>query len=128
MVVSFAGLPVVTSPYLDREPIGPDALADLAARLVLGDLAITALDPVDVAAMTVERTADGYALGLRLPFTSADEVGLQRRDNDLLLTVGEHRRIVTLPSVLRRCDVAGARVRSGDSDGGFRPRPAQWPR
>mgnify|MGYP000851214070 CR=1 FL=1 len=129
VVVSFAGLPVVTSPYLDREPIGPDALADLAARLVLGDLADRSpLDPVDVAAMTVERTADGYALGLRLPFTSADEVGLQRRDNDLLLTVGEHRRIVTLPSVLRRCDVAGARVRSGTLTVAFVPDPAQWPR
>lgn len=129
VVTSFDGIAVVRAPYLSCEPVGPDALAALGATwadeaLAGGDI----LDPVDAAAMRVDRTADGYTLALRLPLTSAREVGLQRREDDLILTVGDHRRIVTLPSVLTRCTVSGASVRSGALTVGFVPDPAQWPR
>ena len=43
---SFAELPVVRTPYLAAEPIGPDALDDLAGRLS-GDVT-TADDPLGV--------------------------------------------------------------------------------
>lgn len=129
VVQSFEGIPVVRSPYLDREPIGPDALHTLAQSLDLGTLAgADLLATVPTSPMAVRRTDQGFDLALHLPLTSASEVGLQRRADELLLTVGEHRRIVTLPSVLRRCDVAGARVRSGRLTVAFVPDPAQWPR
>ena len=129
VVESFTGIPVVRSAYLDREPIGPDALAALAEGLALGELAgRDVLAPVATSPMPVRRTAKGFDLALRLPLTSAKEVGLQRRADELLLSVGDQRRIVTLPSVLTRCHVAGARVRAGQLTVAFVPDPAQWPR
>lgn len=129
VVSSFAGIAVVRAPYLAREPVGPDALAALGSSWVdESGIGLDILDAVDAAAMRVDRTADGYTLALRLPLTSAREVGLQRREDDLILTVGDHRRIVTLPAVLTRCTVSGASVRSGSLTVGFVPDPAQWPR
>lgn len=125
---SFAGLPLVRSAYLTREPIGPDALAGLAENLELGELAgADPLAPMASSPMEVHRTSQGFELALRLPLTSANEVGLQRRGDELILSVGEHRRIVSLPAVLTRCRVAGARVRSGRLTIAFVPDPDQWP-
>ncbi len=129
VVQSFVGVPVVRSPYLEREPIGPAALAELHGQLDLGTLAGRDITkPATAEPMQVRRTDAGFDLALRLPLTSAKEVGLQRRADELLLTVGDHRRIVTLPSVLSRCTVADARVRSGHLTIAFVPDPAQWPR
>ncbi|NDZ97922.1 ArsA family ATPase, partial [Streptomyces sp. SID10116] len=41
---------------------------------------------------------------------------------------GPHRRIVTLPSALRRCTVAGAGLREGELRVRFAPDPDLWPR
>ncbi|CCI52870.1 Anion-transporting ATPase [Nostocoides jenkinsii Ben 74] len=127
VATSFVGIPVVQAPYLAREPVGVDALAALGSAWIDADLT-PILQPVAAAAMQVERTDSGYTLALRLPLASASDVGLQRREDDLILTVGEHRRIVTLPSVLTRCTVSGASVRGGSLTVGFVPDPAQWPR
>lgn len=125
---SFAGLPVIRAPYLAAEPVGADALAGLAAAWTdeTPSSSISTTGPRRT--MRIDRTPEGYQLALRLPFTSARDVGLQRRADELILTVGEHRRIVTLPAVLTRCTVSGAGVRSGALVVSFVPDPAQWPR
>ncbi len=127
VAASFVGVPIVRSPYLAQEPVGADALADLAGRLDTPDMA-SLLDPVASSPMRVARTAEGFTLALHLPLTSARDVGLLRREDELILTVGDHRRIVTLPSVLTRCIVSGASVRSGDLAVSFVPDPDLWPR
>ena len=128
---SFAGLPVVVSPYLAREPIGPDALEDARARARTPTVRMPPdlLEPVAHRGMTVTRTDDGFTLSLPLPLVSAADVGLQRRDDELLVAVGDHRRVLTLPAALQRCVVRGASVREGLSAGALRPRPgglAPW--
>lgn len=129
VVQSFAGVPIVRSPYLAREPIGPDALAELADGLDTSMLVGHGLrDSVATSPMRVDRTADGFTLAVHLPLTSARDVGLQRREDELILTVGDHRRIVTLPSVLTRCVVSGASVRGGSLAVSFVPDPLLWPR
>jgi arsenite-transporting ATPase len=47
-------------------------------------------------------------LCLCLPFAERDELDIGRRDGELLVRVGPHRRAVMLPDSLRRRDVAGA--------------------
>jgi arsenite-transporting ATPase len=124
---SFAELPVVRTPYLPAEPIGPDALAALAAaqeRDGLDDL----LAPVAHRGMTVERTGEEFELVLPLPLAHARDLSLQRRDDELLVAVGEHRRVLTLPSALQRCVVQGASVRSGLLRVRFVPDEEVWPR
>ncbi len=151
---SFAGLPVVTSPYLAREPIGPDALMALAeardgdvdgvaggaarggdvdtgaaegAAVRGAHVAAALLAPVPRSGLTVRRSGDDYVLTLPLPLVSAREVDLKRRDSELLVVVGDHRRVLTLPSVLKRCVVRSATVKDGTLRVRFTPDPAVWP-
>jgi arsenite-transporting ATPase len=126
LVDSFAGVPVVTSPYLDREPIGPDALHDLARSGGGNDLS-TLLDPVRSRGLSVRRAGQEYVLTLPLPLVSASEVDLKRRGEELLVVVGDHRRVLTLPAVLRRCLVKSAGVRGGTLRVRFVPDKAAWP-
>ena len=51
---------------------------------------------------------------------------LGRREDDLLLEVGGQRRVVTLPSVLRRCIVRDAAVGSGELRVRFVRDEEQW--
>jgi arsenite-transporting ATPase len=65
---------------------------------------------------------------LPLPGAVKSEVTLVRRDDELLLTVGPFRRIVPLPSALRRCTVTGAALTDGVLRVRFAPDPGLWPR
>ncbi len=122
---SFAGLPVVVTPYLSAEPIGVEALAALAAGQ---EGAADVLAPVAHRGLAVEQTAEGFLLTLPLPLAHAADLGLQRRDDELVVTVGEHRRVLTLPAALQRCVVEGASVRDGLLRVRFVPDEEVWPR
>ena len=112
---SFLGIPLLCAPYLAGEPIGADALDALAAATVAdGRPAPALMDDVDVPRMRVEADGADFVLTLPLPLVSAGMVGMARREDDLLLEVGGQRRVVTLPSVLRRCIVSNAAVGSGE--------------
>jgi arsenite-transporting ATPase len=109
---SFAGLPVYPVPYLPAEPVGVAALADLAGTIYGDDdpLAVAPVEPV----LWVERDpAGGYRLSLALPLVERGEVELARSAEDLVVTVGGHRRLIALPETLRRCHVAGASLADG---------------
>ncbi|MEW1831355.1 ArsA family ATPase [Streptomyces sp. NPDC088196] len=109
-------------PHLGHDPRGTD---DLAALAVPG---------VNAAGSTVEwpvtdRLAEDGVLvwGIPLPGAIRDELDLVRRGDELVVTVGRFRRIVPLPSALRRCTVAGAALREGELRIRFAPDPDLWP-
>ncbi|NUK08689.1 ArsA family ATPase [Streptomyces lunaelactis] len=75
------------------------------------------------------RAEDGVLLWrLSLPGAVKEDLGLVRRGAELLLTVGPFRRIVPLPSALRRCTVSGAGLTDGVLSVRFTPDPGLWPR
>lgn len=78
--------------------------------------------------LTVTRAPDGFTLSLPLPLVTASDVALQRRDQELLVAVGDHRRVLTLPAALQRCDVRSASVREGMLRVRFVPNEEVWPR
>jgi arsenite-transporting ATPase len=121
---SFAPLPVYRAPYCDGEPIGLDALLALAEATYAGD------DPLDLPSvedpLRVERSGDEFVLSLGLPFVAREDVELVRAGDELVVTVGSHRRVLALPSALRRCTVAGAALRDGRLRIRFEPDPALW--
>ena len=106
---SFEPLPIVITPYLSHEPVGTDALAALAGART-GEIR-NVLMTAPANGMAVRPDDGGYLLTLPLPLVTAAEVDLKRRDDELLVSVGDQRRVLSLPSVLRRCVVTGATVR-----------------
>jgi arsenite-transporting ATPase len=122
---SFGSLPIVIAPYLSREPVGPDALAALA-RAQTGEVG-DVMAPAPAEGMTVRPDGVGYLLTLPLPLVTAAEVDLKRRDDELLVSVADHRRVLSLPSVLRRCVVTGAVVRNATLRVRFVPDEKLWP-
>ena len=122
---SFEPLPIVITPYLPHEPVGADALAALAQARTGEIRDVLTLAPV--LGMTVQPDDEGYLLTLPLPLVTAAEVDLKRRGDELLVAVGDHRRVLSLPSVLRRCIVMGATVRGATLRVRFMPDERVWP-
>jgi arsenite-transporting ATPase len=114
---SFAEVPLLRAPHTAGEPTGPDALGSLAAATTTdpdGPPAPDLLADVEAPRMRVEPDGADFVLHLPLPLASAGEVAMARRGDDLVIEVGDQRRVVTLPSVLRRCLVLGAEVGRGE--------------
>ena len=109
---SFAGLPLWRSIYSSSEPIGVDALQELA-REVYADSDPLA-QPAGTGPFRVTRTASGAVLHLALPHVSRDDVDLARHGDELVVSVASYRRLLTLPPGLGRHQVAGARVVGGE--------------
>ncbi|MFE2036472.1 ArsA family ATPase [Streptomyces scopuliridis] len=119
------GTPVHAVGHLGRDPRGLDDLALLDSP-PQGAAGSPAEDPWPVE----DRLAEENLLVWCLPLPGAvkSELALVRRDDELLLTVGPFRRIVPLPSVLRRCTVTGAALADGVLRVRFTPDPDLWPR
>jgi arsenite-transporting ATPase len=108
---SFHGLELWRSVYRTGEPVGVDVLTELA-REVYGDSDPLAV-PTGQEPLRVTRNAAGAVLSLALPFVSKGEVDLARHGDELVVTVGSYRRLLSLPSGLARHQVTGARVDGG---------------
>jgi arsenite-transporting ATPase len=108
---SFGGLPVWRSAYRPEEPTGVPALR------ALGDDVYAGSDPLGLPTgpepFRLERDGEEAELVIALPLTSRSDVDLARHADDLIVTVGSTRRVLTLPMALRGAEVAGARLRDG---------------
>lgn len=114
---------VRTVAHLGRDPRGAD---DLAALAVPG--ATTAQAPAEWP--VTDHLADDGVLVWHIPLPGAerDDLDLVRRGDELVVTAAPFRRIVPLPSALRRCAVDGAALRDGELRIRFAPDPRLWPR
>lgn len=122
----FGDVPVREVAHTGRDPRQPGELAGL-----LDGPAGGTSGPLPGNRWTVEdrRSEDGVLVWrLPLPGAAKDRLQLVRRDDELFLTAGPFRRVLTLPSVLRRCAVSGAALRDGELRVRFEPDPALWPR
>jgi arsenite/tail-anchored protein-transporting ATPase len=129
-----AGLdvPLRTADHTAAEPTGVAALLELAGSLYGAD------DPAAAGApgpplLQVRRTAgtassldSEFELVLRLPGAGAGPLDLARVGDELAVTAGATRRMVALPSALRRCEVTSARLQGDDLCVVFTPDPAVW--
>ncbi|MGX1473981.1 UNVERIFIED_CONTAM: arsenite-transporting ATPase [Streptomyces canus] len=110
-------------PHLGHDPRGTDDLTALAVPEV-NNTTSTVEWPV-----TDHLAEDGVLVWhLPLPGAIRDELDLIRRGDELVVSAGQFRRIVPLPSALRRCTVAGAALREGELRIRFAPDPDLWPR
>ncbi|MYU21511.1 ArsA-related P-loop ATPase [Streptomyces sp. SID8352] len=123
--------------HLGRDPRGADDLAALAAAPAVpgaeagpGTGGDGAPAVGRVAWPVTDRLAGDGVLVWHIPLPGAlrEELDLIRRGDELVLTAGPFRRIVALPSALRRCTVDGAALRDGTLTVRFAPDPRLWPR
>jgi len=127
VATSVGALPIWRVPYRPAEPVGLDELLSLADDLYGEGDALALVDTPEPIA--VERISnDEFVLSVALPHADKRDVDLVRKGDELVLTVGSHRRAIALPSVLRRCLVDGAALRDGALRVRFRPDPDVWMR
>jgi arsenite-transporting ATPase len=112
-------------PYRPCEPLGLEELAVVAAA-AYGEVDGLGA-PGRAPEPTVAKAADGYVLSVPLPGADRRAMGLLRRDDEVVLTVGPYRRTLRLEPVLRRCRISGAVLRNQALEIRFVPDPAQWP-
>ena len=104
---AFAPLPLLTSELANEEIIGLSQLS-MFAKGCYDDLDVA--DRLSNAEpFRVEAHGEQLLLSLHLPFVSRAEVELGRTEDELVVTVGPHRRALLLPDSLARRDVGGAR-------------------
>jgi arsenite-transporting ATPase len=126
-------VPLRAADHTAAEPTGLPALRELARALYGTDDPAAPPDAPTAPLLQVNRTAgsgtsldSAFELVLRLPGVASAPVDLVRLDDELAVTTGGTRRMIALPSVLRRCAVTGAHVAGDDLRVAFVPDPAVW--
>jgi arsenite-transporting ATPase len=126
-------MPLRAVEHTAAEPIGLPALRELARTLYGTDDPAAPSEVPAAPLLQVNRTAgsgtsldSAFELVLRLPGVAGGPVDLVRLDDELAVTTGGTRRMIALPSVLRRCTVTGAHLADDDLCVAFVPDPAVW--
>lgn len=107
----FAPLPILRAELASDELVGVEALRGFAGHLYADVEPWAVLHPGEPLQVVAKGT--GYELTVELPFADKDELELGRRDDELLIRVGSHRRALLLPDSLRRRAVRAASLRDG---------------
>lgn len=107
----FAPLPVLRAELASDELVGVERLRWFADELYAD--ADPAAVLYDGEPLRVEERGSVRVLTVGLPFADRDELEVGRRDGELLVRVGPHRRAIVLPDSLRRRQVTGATM-AGD--------------
>ncbi len=120
------GLPVVPLAHLGRALRGPEDLVRLAGTAAAAGAAGLSL----IHWAVEDRLAEDGVLVWVVPLPGAHkrDLDLVRRGDELLIAAGPYRRIVSLPSALRRCTVSGAALTGDELRVRFTPDPGLWPR
>jgi arsenite-transporting ATPase len=108
----FGPLPILRADLAPEEPVGPDRLRTFADRVYAGQAPWERLHVGSL--LDLQRDGDRWVLTLELPFTDKRDVGLVRRQGELLVSVGPYRRALLLPEALRHRRVVEAVVRQGE--------------
>ena len=102
----FSPVPVLRAELAAEELLGPERLR------TFGQILYGAVDPAEVLyrgrPLRVEPRDGEPVLVLELPFADRDDLDVGRKDGELLVRVGAHRRAIVLPDSLRRRAVKGA--------------------
>lgn len=104
---AFAPLPVFLVPFFDREVVGTDMLRRMGQAL------FDERDPTDVLyvgeEIHIKKVESGYILSIPLPFVKSADVQATRSSSDeLIVHIGNHKRVINLPRTLSALEVLHA--------------------
>ncbi|MEW6059571.1 MAG: TRC40/GET3/ArsA family transport-energizing ATPase [Actinomycetota bacterium] len=118
---SFQPVPILTARLFDREMVGLELL-DAMGREIYGDEDVTNVlyrdEPI-----RVRKRGSIYALSMRIPFVTREDMDIHRRGDELLVRVGSYKRNLILPQVLQRLEVRGASFVGDDLEIAFAREP-----
>jgi arsenite/tail-anchored protein-transporting ATPase len=111
VIAQYAPVPVRTVRQFDREMIGLDRLEEIGKALFGDD------DPTEFfyrgRPYRVRAEDGGHVLEVALPFTSREDVSIDRDGDELLLQVDGLRRKIVLPRALVDAKTTGAKLEDG---------------
>lgn len=108
---SFLDVTKLRVPLLDREPIGLEPLAAMAAGIFAEETPDEVLSTPKSVSMARE---DGtYRLVFWLPNAQRDELDVGRKETELILTAGNSTRVFSLPDMLVSREIASAKFADG---------------
>jgi arsenite-transporting ATPase len=109
---AFAPVPTLDAPFFDREVVGTEMLRRLAQAL-FGERDPTSILYVGERQQIIQ-TTEGYTLTIPMPFVNSSDISLTRSVSDeLVVRVGNHKQMISLPHTLAAMQVRGARYRGG---------------
>jgi arsenite-transporting ATPase len=109
---AFAPVPMLDAPFFDREVVGTEMLRHLAQAL-FGDCDPTSVLYVGERQQVIQ-TPEGYTLTIPMPFVNSSDISLTRSVSDeLVVRVGNHKQMISLPHTLAAMQVRGARHLGG---------------
>jgi arsenite/tail-anchored protein-transporting ATPase len=115
----FSPVPVLCAPYFDREVLGEDMLDRLGAEL-FAEAAPAAVLHASVS-QRITHDGDRARLRLDLPFADKGDVTLKKIGLELVVRVGEAKRIIQLPAALAGFRPASASFADGALEVCFEP-------
>ena len=105
----FSPVPVRQVPLFSREVLGSSRLEELAARLYAPDEDPSAVSRNERPYQFV-KNGDGYEVRITMPFAEKTEIGLFKKQDELVVEVGTVRRHVGLPTSMAALEPVKARL------------------
>ncbi len=115
----FAPVPVLRAPYFEREVLGAEMLDRLGAALFADAAPADVLH--DSLSQTLTHDGERARLRLELPFVEKADVALKKIGLELVVRVGDVKRIIQLPATLGGLRPAGAEFVDGGLTITFEP-------
>lgn len=107
----FDGLPIYKIPWFDTDLNGLSGV-DRIEQAVLKGKPVFALQG-DLPGQRFEKTKTGYELKLKLPFIEKADLNLHESGTDIIVKIGNYKRCIPKPGVLRSYPVTGAKLSKG---------------
>jgi arsenite-transporting ATPase len=105
----FSPVPVKRVPLFTHEVVGRERLEDLA-RVLYRDTDDPAVVTLTEPPFRFEKIGEQYSVRLRLPFAAKGEVGLFKKGDELVVTIGTLRRHIGLPTSMANLTPSSAKL------------------
>ena len=108
---SFSALPIYRIPWYDEELRGKNAVSRIIEDSLQGD------EVFEIKEITgreqFRQSENGYELFVPIPFASKEEMDLYQSTTDVVIKIGNFKRNIPLPNVLRSYEITGAKLEEG---------------
>lgn len=103
----FSPLPILSSTLFDQEVSGLTLLRQMARNIYQGK------DPIQIfykgKPISISKHNNRYILSVRIPFLRKEDLGLLKKDQELVITAGRYKRNILLPRSLADSKPMGAK-------------------